>query len=70
METFTLGSNQNKKTVDLTVFPYDDNIVEDDETYYLDIEIDADDGYLASYPCISVGNRTASITIVNDDRKY
>ena len=69
-ETFTLGSKQNVETINLTVIPYDDNIVEDDETYYLDIVINADDGYLAGYPCISVVNRTASITIVNDDRKY
>ena len=69
METFTLIKSEREKTVDLTLFPFDDNIVEDDESYYLDIETDAD-GHLASYPCISVGIGTAEITILNDDRKY
>ena len=47
----------------LTVFPIDDDVVEDDETYHLVI----DETQLS--PCVCALNTITNVTIVNDDCK-
>ena len=52
--------------ISLTVFPVDDDVVEDNETYHLII----DETRLRSrHPCICAHNTITNVTIVNDDCK-
>ena len=59
--------DRREKRRSLTVYPIDDNIVEDNETYHMLIN---EQLLRDEYPCICAHNTITNITIVNDDCKY